>query len=492
MEYDYDVAVIGLGPVGATVSSLLGRAGVRVVALERDPDVFPLPRAAHLDHMSLRTLQELELLDELLPEMIENQGLDLVTADRQLLARIPGLQRSVSNLPASMYFYQPDFDRALRRCAEGVPSVECRSGVEVTDVVTAADSVQLQFRDGGSATVRYAVGCDGSWSTVRDAVGLAYDDLGFHEPWIAVDLLLDEPKPELPIGSVQVCDPRRPHLAVPMPGSRYRFEFMVLPGEDPDELKTPESVAKLVEPWLGSATATVERAAVYTFRGLICPSWRAGRVLIAGDAAHLMPPFLGQGMCSGMRDASNLAWKLARVINGLAPESLLDTYTSEREPHVRHVTESAMRIGRAMCELDPVAAAKRDSEMLSDVTPPEGRIIFKLQDLTSGPLVRDGGGKLFIQPEIDGGRLDDVVGARFLVLLADGAPLPDSASWWSEEMAALVATPSELGDETGDLAGWLAARDAQFAIVRPDRFVLASGSNLDAVTLEVAPVLALA
>jgi 3-(3-hydroxy-phenyl)propionate hydroxylase len=235
--------------------------------------------------------------------------------------------------------------------------------------------------------------------------------------------------------------------------------------------------------------ADIERAAVYRFHGLLAHRWRTGRVLLAGDAAHQMPPFLGQGMCSGIRDATNLAWKLDHVLRRGAPIGLLDTYQSERKPHVRHVIETAIAYGRAVCVLDPEEAAARDRLMLEDPAPPERRLRFKLNEFDPGPLVLEGGGQLFVQPSVGGRMLDDVVGQRFLVLCRDPVSGED-AEWWASAAGALVATADSLDDEAGALRSWLDRHDADVAVVRPDRFVLAAARDLGAITREVRALVA--
>jgi 3-(3-hydroxy-phenyl)propionate hydroxylase len=450
--------------------------------------VFPLPRAAHIVHTGLRTLQELGCLDELLPEMVPNAGLDLLSADLQLLARLPGDQPTVSGLPASMYFHQPGFDRALRRNAASLPGVDVLLGASMTGLSEGPEGVTVQVEGHGELTASLVVGCDGALSGVRETAGMGLEDLGFHEDWVAVDLLLREPVPSLPDSSLQVCDPARPYVAVPMPGLRFRFEFMLLPGERGEDLARPDSVERLIAPWIAPGLADIERAAVYRFHGLLADRWRTSRVLLAGDAAHQMPPFLGQGMCSGIRDATNLAWKLDHVLRRGAPPGLLDTYESERKPHVRHVIETAIAYGRAVCVLDRDEALQRDRQMLADEAPPERRLRFKLREFDRGPLVLAGGGDLFVQPSLGGRPLDDVVGQRFLVLCRD-APAAD-AEWWASAAGALVATVSELDDDAGTLRGWLDRRDADVAVVRPDRFVMGAGRDLGAITEEVRALVA--
>jgi 3-(3-hydroxy-phenyl)propionate hydroxylase len=480
-----DVAVVGLGPVGTVLAGLLGKLGVSVAGFDRAPDVFELPRAAHIDHTGLRTLQALGCLDSLLPEMIENPGVDFVTADDRLLARIPGTQSNPSNLPASMYFHQPGFDRTPRRAVGALPTVDLQVSTEVVEVRELDDGVSVRtIRDGQEADVRarYVVGCDGASSPVRESLGIGLDDLGFHEQWLVVDLRLWEPSASLPDRAVTYCDPARPLGIVPMPGNRVRFELMLLEGEVPAEMTQPAVVERLVSRWVPPGSAELERAAVYHFHGLVAERWRAGRVVLAGDAAHQMPPFLGQGMNSGLRDATNLAWKLAYLVRGEAPDALLDTYELERKPHVHAIVDASVRIGRVVCARDHDAAEAIRIEDLA----------FRLPRLERGPLVLEGAGQLAAQAESDDGTalFDDVVGQRFLVLARDGRVPDDSRDWWEETLGALVGTPADFPGFASGLDAILDRAGADLLVVRPDRYVLGAGDDLEPITEQVKPLLA--
>jgi 3-(3-hydroxy-phenyl)propionate hydroxylase len=493
-KLDADVVVVGFGPVGAALAGLLGLRGVRVVAIDRDVDVFPLPRAAHVDHQALRILQELGCVDEVLVNMLPNPGLDFVTAEHDLLLRIPGDQRSISGLPASMYFHQPRFDRTIRRVVTAMPSVHVRLGTELTSLRVEAELIAVGVRDAhgaeGELTARWLVGCDGASSSVRELAGIGLADLQFDEDWLVVDLLLKNPVSSLPDHALTVCDPNRPYTAIPIPEGRFRFEFMLLAGEDASVMQQPTVVNRLLAPWLPADDIKVERSAVYTFHGLIARPWRKGRVLVAGDAAHQMPPFLGQGLCSGLRDAANLAWKLDRVVRNRAPETLLNTYEVERAPHVGTIISAAIDFGRMTCELDPEKAADSHRRIRAESMRTNASVAFGLPSLTSGPLVLGGGGELFVQPVAPpGSRLDDRIGGRFLIIGKTRKGLGETGSWWSEEIGAYVTLLDQLPDADGTLHRWTDARTADVVVVRPDRYVLAVGSDLDAITAEVWPLL---
>ena len=489
-----DVLVVGFGPVGAALAGLLGKRGIDVLVLERDYEVFPLPRAAHVDHTGLRTWQELGLLDRLLPAMQANLGLDFLTAGGGLLARIPGDQSSTSGLPASMYFFQPALDGAIREAVAAMPSVTVRLGTEVLDVTSAEDHVRVVAAapDGErlDVTAKWLVACDGATSQVRDRIGFDVEDLQFEEPWLVVDLILDGARAGAG-RAICLCDPRRPTYSIPMPAHRHRFEFRLMDGDDPATMLKPSRISELVTPWFPGRPFEIERTAIYTFHGLVAASWRRQRVLLAGDAAHQMPPFLGQGMCSGLRDAANLAWKLDLAIRGYVPDELLDTYQDERRAHVRSVAESAVRIGRIICTIDPAEAAERDSRMLGDSKSASQRIAFTLPALGPGPLIHENGGDLFIQPSGADVRLDDVIGSRFAVL----ARTPDSigpgpADWWRDRMGAFVAAAADLHPaHAKGVLSWLDNHDSDAVVVRPDRYVLWAGPDLDDITTKVATLL---
>lgn len=473
---DADVVIVGCGPVGCTLAALLARRERRVIVLERDLDLFPLPRAAHFDSEIARVLQEIGVMDHLVGSIRVNEGMDFLTADREVLLSMRSpVRTTAAGWPASIMFHQPGFETALRDRAREL-GAEIRLGDEVIDVEDLDDHAAVRLADGTTIRCNWIVGCDGARSLVRRSIAAEMDDLAFEEPWLVLDLVLDDDLDEPTDRALQVCDPARPHTLVPMPAPRFRFEFMILPGERAEDVTHPEMFERLLAPWVDPTRAHVERSAVYTFHGLIARRWRAGRLLIAGDAAHQMPPFLGQGMCAGIRDAANLAWKLDRVLAD-ADETLLDTYQREREPHVRSIVEAAIGFGRLICTTDPAVAAARDETMLAARTAsPAANDAAPMPPLATGPLVGLGGGAQVMQVDLTNGRFDDVVGARFAVVGRTAALLDcsDTAAWRSH--GAYVGC----ADDEPALTALLDHAGADVVVVRPDRYVLAAGDRCTA------------
>jgi 3-(3-hydroxy-phenyl)propionate hydroxylase len=469
---EVDLVVIGFGPTGATLAGLAALRGLSVVVLDRDTEIFPLPRAVQCDHEVLRILQELGCADEVMAGSIVNDGLDFLAADREVLLSFSVPPMAPTGWPTSVFFHQPTFEQILRRTVVEL-GVDVRLGHEVVGLDQDNAGVSATVADGTTVRARYAIGCDGARSMTRQMIDTPMHDTGFEEPWLVVDLILEADRPELPTRCLQVCDPTRPHTLVPMPSPRFRFEFMLLAGETAEEIQQPAVIEELLSRWIDPERVRIERAAVYTFHGLVAAAWRDRWVFLAGDAAHQTPPFLGQGMCAGMRDAANLAWKLAAVVRAGAPDALLDSYQIEREPHAQAVIDAAVGFGQLICMTDPAASAERDDAMLADRGTP-GEAPNPIPPLHEGPAIGPGGGAPSAQPRVGGVRMDDLIGSRFGLCVA--VPLdPGSAAgrWWSVHGVVLDA-------ETHPEISHLLAGAASCAI-RPDRYVLARGT-VDEVT----------
>lgn len=484
MDDHWDVAIAGYGPVGQTLAALLGRRGHRVLVVERFEEIYPLPRAVRLDGEVMRVLQQLDVVADVEHELAPGDRYVWYGADGDIILDIPTTQPHPSGWPASSMFHQPTLERALCARAEREPTVTVWRGRQVTTVTPQADGdVALVLDDATAVTARYVIGCDGAHSTVREQVGITRTDLGFAEPWIVIDARPHDMADfaHLPIAA-QHCDPRRPTTAVQNGRTLRRWEFMLLPGEGPSDFDDPARVWELLDGHMRPDQGEIVRYAVYTFRSLVADTQRAGNVLIAGDAAHLMPPFMGEGMCSGIRDAANLAWKLDLVLRGAAADSLLDTYTTERAPQNHAAIVMSVEMGKVSCVLDPEAAAGRDQALRGGFLPPPP----PLPRLGPGAHLGTGGdaelaGGLGVQGTIrlaDGttGRADDVLGGGF-TLVVDGAVDPSVRRLAAELEVAVAALGDDAFDADGELTGWLRTNGVAAALSRPDGYVFGTATD---------------
>ena len=386
----YDVLVVGCGPVGAMAANLLGRANLRTLVIEREQDPQSLPRAVHIDHEMVRLFQNVGLSAELLPLLRAAQGHIHIGADGGVIRYLgtAGLHNTFG-WANDYFFYQPELESILRAGFARCANVKARYGTSLIAIEQHEDHVSATLpAAGGSShevTARWLIACDGASSPTRKLLGVNLIDLQFDEPWLVVDAEMGGPVhfpafsgvPEgadLQSLSVMLCDTKRPSTIVPGRGKHRRWEFMLLPGETESEMMQPQQVNRLLAPWVADESYKLIRAATYRFHGLIAETWRVGRVFLAGDAAHQTPPFFGQGMCHGLRDVANLAWKLRLVHSGLAPAELLASYQVERDPHVRAVVNAAIAAGEYICELDGAAAKKRDAELRARLGKPAARL----------------------------------------------------------------------------------------------------------------------
>lgn len=476
-----DVLISGLGPVGVTLANLLGQQGFRVLAVERDTAVYPLPRAAHFDAEIMRVWQRLGILEQAMAVSRRAPVYEFRNAKGEALLRYDLDDVVVaSGFAPSWMFNQPDLEKALRAKLRDYPSVEMRLGVRLDgfDAVGGAGVTgTLADAAGKHETVRakYLVACDGASSTVRKALNIEQFDYDFDEPWLVIDAKVKRPE-RMPALNLQICNPARPTTCVLMGPGRHRWEFMIRPGEDAQSFLADAVIAKLLQDWVNDGDVEIDRKAVYRFHGLVAKEWRRGRVLLAGDAAHQMPPFAGQGMCSGIRDAVNIAWKLGLVLHGDASDALLDTYQTEREPHVRSVTETAIAMGRVVCMPDPAAAAHRDAAMLA--LRAQGVQPVPPADPQPGPGAFAAGtaqaSAVFPQGVVGGQRLDDLLGRGAWLIARRGADLAGVASKVLSRVEALDG--SVLKPFAEGLGRYLDGAGADAVLVRPDRYVFGTGS----------------
>jgi flavoprotein hydroxylase len=481
--------------VGQVLAILLGQRGHRVAVVERWPEPYPLPRAVHFDHEVGRILQGAGVAGALAGRTVPAPVYEWRNARGETLIRFGrDTERSLSGWPESSMFCQPELERILDERARALPSVSVERGAEAVALAADEDGVAIEARraGGGARTLRarFAVGCDGANSFVRERIGSGWHDLGFHFDWLVVDLLPADPRWEGPL-NWQLCDPARPTTLVSGGPGRRRFEFMRLPHETLDELNRPDTAWRLLAPWgLHPGNAKLERHALYTFRARWADRWRSGRTLLAGDAAHQMPPFAGQGMCAGLRDAANLAWKLDLVLRGLAGEALLDSYPSERAPHVQTMIQLSVALGRVICVADPAEAEARDRRMIAEAAAQAAPIDPTLSPLGPGCFApgSPAAGQLFVQDLVRhrgvSGLFDDVVGRGFALVSPAGDPAAaldaESAAWLASlgGLTAHVAPGAPVEDAKGGYARWFARHAAEVALVRPDFAVFGTAAGL--------------
>lgn len=471
-----DVVLVGLGPTGAALAAYLGRLGVRVVALERSRDVFEYPRAGTIDGEIMRIFQAFGVAERL--ERLAHRAPPVrywAAGGEKVLAELPLNAGPRLNWWQNAYMiHQPDLDRLMRQVIDNQAGVTALRGCEARSVELEEGTPRVVFRDVetgevGSVGARYVVGCEGGRSLVRRTIGARNEVLGEDFDWLFVDLELCR-ELDLPELNFYVLDPARPVAYLRKPRRFRRFYFRLLPGEDPTEMASEDGLWRLLEGWVERGDAEVVYSTVFRFHSLVADRWRRGPLFIAGDAAHQMAPTLGQGLCSGMRDAGNLAWKLAAVLAGQAPESLLDTYEAERMPHARLTVETSYTLAGMWSILDPQKAEERDERLRGfEVKPLDARLGPGLHPETSG-----GVGTVFPQDELRSGWLsDEEIGLRFALVDAGGV-LAAAQPRLREELAELdVAVLEDPGPEA---RRWLEVREAGAALIRPDRYVLGLAS----------------
>jgi 3-(3-hydroxy-phenyl)propionate hydroxylase len=483
-----DVVIIGCGPVGALAANLLGRAGLSVVVLEKETELHPLPRAVHLDHEMMRLFQSAGVIDRVEPDMLDTDGHLHVGADMGVIRYMGTVGKPRPYGWANDYFfYQPELEQHLRDGFAGLAGVELRLGAEFTALDQADGRVIVRYRHNGSdgsVSARWAIACDGSRSPVRKALGVEFDDLDFEEPWLVVDAEVEGPVSFPPLTgvpaaadlqrlSVMMCDPRRPATIVPGRGNHRRWEFMLLPGEDDTAMMAPDVVSGLVGAWMKDVPHTIVRASTYRFHGLVAEQWQVGNVFLAGDAAHQTPPFFGQGMCHGLRDVANLAWKMAAIVHDGADAKLLETYQPERDPHVRAVIGAAVGAGRYICELDPAKAAARDAALREAAAKGTTETANDLiQPIPTGIILAGSpaAGERFIQPRLTDGRLlDDVTGQGWRLFLRHAGLTGSDAGVIRVDASALA--------DGGAVLDWLNGQGVDAVLVRPDHNVYGTATG---------------
>jgi 3-(3-hydroxy-phenyl)propionate hydroxylase/flavoprotein hydroxylase len=498
---DFDVLVVGYGPTGMVAAALLGERGHRVGVIERHAGLYNLPRAATFDDDTMRLFQKLGIAESVSKEIRAQETYDWVNADGEVLIRNEFVRVGRSGWPEFSMMFQPDVERELDALCRRIPAIDIMQGLTLTGVAQVDGAVEAAVRlpDGRIATITasYLIGCDGGNSTVRRGLGVEMGDYGFQEPWLVCDFQLKR-EVSLPMAQ-QYGDPDQPTSIVSIGPRHHRFSFMLDADLPAGEVQV-DDVWRRVSRWISHDDAELIRVAPYMFRSTVAQTWRSGRVLLAGDAAHQMPPFLGQGMCSGIRDAHNLAWKLDLILAGNGDGGLLGTYEQERSAHVRVIVEKAVALGRVQTVRDKDAARRRDQEMMrrrDSGEQPEG---FRFPGYASGflapPSTQDlARGQLLPRAMValasgQEKRFDDVADRGWVLLLRNSDWVreiaPDDLVAWLSVGAELVVLGSAGGDladgrvvvdSQGTYAEWFDRHHCGAAIVRPDWYVYGSAAS---------------
>lgn len=488
---DYDVIIVGYGPAGLVLASSLGVRGHRVAVVERQRDLYHLPRLTHIDDETARIIQTTGDVELALRDSSSIDSYIWQNGQGDVLLRVGSADLGPHGYPKDISIFQPDIEQSIHQRVVGYPNVTLLRGRQATALEQTDSEVRLTLGEskageaGQTIRARYLVGCDGANSFIRGALGVGRADFGFSERWLNIDGVRLRDLPPAFDSTIQFCDPARGHMHLPIGKKRLRFEFAMEAHETVEQMERPEVGWEWLRAThnLGPEDIAITRQVVYEFGARIADAWRRGRVFLAGDAAHTMPPYLGQGACSGMRDALNLAWKLDLVLRGLASDAALDSYEAERRPHVTVITQIALKLGQIANERDPEKAKARDQALK---TSPPGALSLPpmntgIVDPDRSPLA----GLLLPQGKVVragvSGLFDDIVGPGFVFLSKDPAEtlLSETQLAWLDRLGVhrVVLGASDLQDVDGVYERLLDENGLAFVISRPDFTIFGSGQN---------------
>ena len=463
----YDVIIVGLGPTGGTLANLLALNGFSILILEREKNLYALPRAVHFDDEIMRVFQTIGITKKFLKNTIINKGTKFVNSNGKVLLDWPRPKSITENGWYPSYrFHQPDLERHLRNRLKTFKKVKLIQNTEVTKIKNNKKKVNLFFKNKKKKKVekvcsKYVIGCDGARSTTREQMGSVLDNLGFTQKWAVVDLILKKNKNKLPDRTIQYSNSERPATYCRNVGKRRRWEFAIQDNENEKEILSDKYIWNFLKPWLNPKEAHLERKAIYIFQSAIARKWRKGRIFIAGDAAHLMPPFMGQGMCAGIRDASNLAWKISLCIKNKHDEKFLDTYQTERFSNAKEYIETTMRMGEFVNAVgsenitDNISSGPDGTKSMQSIKPKLGIGLGSNKDKNRG--------KIFPQLKMKNGKTLDEKFSKSPLLLTSSK---------LEKKISLNKIQSITDKDIKGLSSLLKTYKAKAIIVRPDRFIL--------------------
>lgn len=488
----YDVAIVGFGPTGATLANLLAAQGVSVLIIEREPEMYHLPRAVHFDDEVMRVFQTVGIANDLTEKVRVNPGMKFVDDQDQLLLDWPRPQETTQHgWNASYRLHQPDLEILLRQKLALESTATVLTNIDVETIRDEGDHVVIsgidrQSRKQQTYDAQYVVGCDGANSVVHRLIGGGMEDFSFHERWLVIDVILKHSRPDLGDHSIQFCNPERPMTYCRSPGSRRRWEIKLHAHESDSEMIDVRNVWSLLSRWISPEDATLERSTVYTFHSKVARQWRENRMLIAGDAAHLTPPFMGQGMCTGIRDAANLAWKLATVVQHSDHASLLDTYQVERAPHAKSYVQTAIKLGGLINSLERDSAlaladnSEKNNGQMRSIAPKLGQSsILAVSDDDGSDDAELSTGRPFPQFCLEPNKtlLDDTIGYRHLVVSSEPMPSLSAQVVWLD--ASKQPAISCILEQAKAGAVW----------VRPDRYIGAMAPTVEKLAINEIPFL---
>ena len=467
---EYDVTIIGLGPTGGTLANLIALQGFSVLILEREKSFYPLPRAVHFDDEIMRVFQTIGITKDFLKHTIINKGTKFVNSKGKIILDWPRPRTVTENGWYPSYrFNQPDLEKQLRKKLKKYKKVKVKQNSEVTKIKNFKDHVKIHFKNVIDKNIeeiksKYVVGCDGANSITRNQMRTKMDNLGFTQKWAVVDLILKKEKKNLPDRTIQYSNSKQPATYCRNVGKRRRWEFAIRNNQTEKTILSNSYIWNFLKPWLKKNEAFIERKTIYTFKSAISRKWKKGRIFIAGDAAHLMPPFMGQGMCAGIRDVSNLAWKIGKCLRNKHSEKILKTYQSERFSNVKEYVETTMRMGEFVNAVgsdqitDNISSTNDGTKSMQSIKPKLGQGLGNKTDKSRG--------NIFPQFKTRNGYyLDEKFSKNPILLLSPQIKIKISKKLNSTNSKNYVG-----------LSNYFKISNSKAIIVRPDRFILNSCS----------------
>ena len=474
---EFDVTIVGLGPAGGTLANLLAMHGFSILILDREKSFYPLPRAVHFDDEIMRVFQTIGITKDFLKHTIINKGTKFVNSKDKVILDWPRPKKITDNGWYPSYrFHQPDLEKKLRKKLKNYKKVSIEQNSEVKKIINSKNKVDITYANISNhkeyiVRSKYLVGCDGANSITRKQMKTTMDNLGFTQRWAVVDLILKKKKNNLPDRTIQYSNPKQPATYCRNVGKRRRWEFAIKKNHSDKKVLSERYIWNFLKPWLKKSEAIIERKTIYTFESAIARKWRKGRVFIAGDAAHLMPPFMGQGMCAGIRDASNLAWKIANCLRNKFNETLLNTYQSERSLNVKEYIETTMRMGEFVNAVesiqitDNIRSDNKGIKSMQSIKPKLGKGLGNLNDKNRG--------KTFPQFKLKNNKtLDNNFSKKGMIVLSSDVN-PKTSKYYSILKAKNFSNVSR----------YLKNIKSKAILVRPDRFILASARSNKEVNL---------